>query len=900
MEKLKIIFLWILILIPVSIVFRNFFVLSNPLVWGDAPFFYPENLKELFNPPFSWDIRNNNFGASQNSILWLFLPTYLMGLLNHLFNLNHDMSIRIIFYFPFLIFSLIGNLLLLKKMGLSDLAKTFGTLFYLLNSYILVVIDGGQIGIALSYGLFPWAFYTLLNFIDKNALKRFLVTTLAHFLIFNTDLRIALILVFFETAWLTLFNFSNLKKNIFQIFFVYLITILLSGFWVLPFINNMNTGDVVGPALTETSFIKLNNSFYLFQPHFPNNDFGNLNKTPIYYLFFPFIFFLSIILCKKKKLSFGLTFLYLFFVFLAKGNNLPFGEIYKFFIENILFGSAFRDSSKFYIPSILIGSLLIGFTVDSIKEKFRRFKFAWLGLIYIFLIISIYPAFLGSLNGVLGKPQDKEQFSEIYNLINKKNDFRTLWFGEKPSLGFADWKHPSLAANLLYKEHPFASMIDGEYDLYYFLHNKNISNWYELLGIKYIFYSPNLREKSLTLKEKSERVIFENFVSNIPQLDKVTLPVSFPVYQTKNPSPKIFAQEKILIVTGGDEIYERLFKLDNFSLEKNAIVFLESCKFDPEAIFTLKPDSFGLITAQEKTDLYLSFFCKYFIPVTNSKVKEWAVNDNSKYLNWKSQLLERRVKNYDYDFDKGFAYSTKTGEKLKFDLKVSEDQNYYLPIRYLTASQSSGLRVSFSGDERTLRNKNFNKLEWELVGPFRLKKGNYKLEFTNLGGLTVINTFGLIPQSLFENKREEIDEKFKNINVFYGKDYDNSLNKFLNSDVSSALYWQKNPVKYQVKIPSGANWLIFSERFDNNWKLQSYSYKKDPLPFYSIMNGYYIGDIPYGYLDTIYYQAQESVNWGIYISVFTIFLVCFALLLHIILKGKLYGSFKKYFRNLKD
>lgn len=899
MERLKIFFLWILTIVPVLIVFRNFFDFSNSLVWGDAPFFYPENLKELFNPPFSWDIRNNNFGGSQTSILWLYVPTFLMGVLNQLFNLNHEISIRAIFYFPLLIFSLTGNLVFFKKLGLSDLAKTFGILFYLLNSYILVVIDGGQIGIALSYGLFPWVFYTLLNFIDRKSLSRYLITTGAHFLIFNTDLRVALILILFEILWVSIFNFQNLKRNIFQILTMYLIVILLSSFWVVPFISNMY-GDIVGPSLTKTSFIKLINSFYLFQPHFPNNDFGNLNKTPIYYIFFPFIFFLGIILGGKKKLILLLSILYLLFVFLAKGGNPPFGEVYKFFTGHILFGSAFRDSSKFYIPSILIGSLLICFSVDLIKEKFQRFKFLWIGLVYIFLILSINPAFLGKLNGVLGKPQEKYQFDEIHNLINEEKDFRTLWFGEKPSLGFADWKHPSLAANLLYKEHPFASMIDGEYDLYYFLHNKDISKWYELLGIKYIFYPPNLREKSLTLKEKSERVFFENFISNIPELDKVNLPVSFPVYQTKNPSPKIFAQEKILIVTGGDEIYERLFKLNNFSLKKNAVVFLESCKFDAEAIFALNPDSFGLITAQDKTDLYLSFFCKYFFPVTDSKVKEWAVNNTSQYLNWKAQLLERGVKNYDYDFDKGLAYSTNKGEKLKFDLKVNEDQNYYLPIRYLTASQSSGLRVNFSGDERTLRNKNFNKLEWELAGPFRLKKGNYKLELTNLGGLTVVNTFGLIPQSLFEDKREEIDEKFKNINVFYGKDYDNNLNKFLNSNVSSALYWQENPVKYQVKIPSGANWLIFSERFDSNWKLQSYSYKKDPLPFYSIINGYYIGDIPYGYLDTIYYQAQGSVSWGLYLSVLTFFLVCFASSLHIILKGKLYGSYKKYFRNIKD
>ncbi len=42
-----------LILLPVIIVFRNFF-LSGALAWGDAPHFFPGEMGELVGEPLAW------------------------------------------------------------------------------------------------------------------------------------------------------------------------------------------------------------------------------------------------------------------------------------------------------------------------------------------------------------------------------------------------------------------------------------------------------------------------------------------------------------------------------------------------------------------------------------------------------------------------------------------------------------------------------------------------------------------------------------------------------------------------------------------------------------------------------------------------------------------------------
>jgi hypothetical protein len=606
----------------------------------------------------------------------------------------------------------------------------------------------------------------------------------------------------------------------------------------------------------------------------------------------PFILFLSLL--QNNKRTTIIAFLFLLFVFFSKGSSPPLGEVYNFLVRKIPLAGAFRDSSKFYIPAILLGSILIASSVDFIKLKFKSSQKIWLTLICSFLLISIFPALIGNMSGALGTPPSKTDYNLARQLIKDGGEFRSLWFKEKPSLGFADWSHPPVSANSLFKERPFASMIDGDYDLFGFLHNKNISKWYELLGIKYIFYPPSEREKNLTSKEKLNRKLFEIFISKIPGLEKVNSQISFPVHQTNNPSSKFLAQKNVIFAVGGDQIYQKLFNTKNFKLQQTAVISLETCDFDPEIIFDFKRESYGLLAGEDKSDLYMSFFCDYFVPPDFSQTKEWAINNSNQYLNWKSQLLERGIRNYDYDFKQGLSYSSNPGEKLSFKFKTTPAQKYYLPIRYLTASGSSGIKVDFENSQIILKSKNPNKLEWQLIGPIELSQKNVNITLTNLGGLSVLNTLALIPETVFDKKRANIDEALKNTTLL-NENSPSQLENFLTESNLQVNFKQISPVEYEFSLPDQANWLVFSERFDKNWQLDNKFYSsKNPLPFYSMINGYYMSDSQQK-SGKLTYKPQENVKNGITISLATFSLICFVLILLIIMKGRRDDLFKKHY-----
>src|SRR3989344_2077800 len=329
MSKLtKVIFFLIFILIPYVLIYKVFFT-NLPISFGDAPYFYPENLKELFNLPILWDFRNANFGAPQAGILWLFLPTFLFGFLNHLFSFEHEILIRLIFLFPATILSLYGTYLFLSRISQDFLVKLLGSFFYGFNTYILMVLDGGQIGVGLAYGFFPLVSYLLLNFLNKPSQINFIKALICLFLIINIDLRVGLLSIAFSLIWFILENWGrNISKGIINRLLLLLFLIisvgLLCSFWLIPFL--LNNGEFPGGRFTEvlqnSNLISLLDSFYIYQPHFPLNDFGKVFPPPFYFGLIPFLLIIPYLL-KGKDLKFLIFFLIL--VFLSKGTNTPFG-----------------------------------------------------------------------------------------------------------------------------------------------------------------------------------------------------------------------------------------------------------------------------------------------------------------------------------------------------------------------------------------------------------------------------------------------------------------------------------------------------------------------------------------------------------------------------------------------
>ena len=880
MKNQNIYILLILTILPFIFVFRAFFT-NSPLVWGDAPYFYPENLKELLNKPYVWDFRNDNFGAPQYLVLWLYLPTYFFGFLNNLFSLNSETLIRLIFYFPAVVLSLVGSYFFIRQFVDDKKIPLLGSILYTFNTYFLLIIDGGQIGVALAYGVFPFVLIAFKNLIFKFSFKNFIASTFAFGILTNIDLRVALLSLFL--IFVVKFFDSLISKNfksLFRITYLFPVVapiILLDAFWLLPLLTNIN-GTEVNQQTNGQSLITIYDGLFLFSPHFPKNEFGQIASIPYYFGLVPLLVFGSL-LFRKSREGLSLSFSALFFIFLVKGGSDPFGQVYLFLTSHIPFGFAFRDATKFFIPLMLLSSTLLSLTVNTVFTKLGKRKILstpFYLFVYVYILLLIWPAFFGKLTGVLsGKPFD-ENYKIVYHFLqNDKPFFRTLWFPERPPLAFSMVGKEALSANVLYKELPFASMIEGEYDLFYFLHDEMLADWFKLLGIKYVFFPESERKKTWTYQEIKDRKFFLEFVDSRPNFKKLDLKIDFPGYLVSDPKPKIFGQEKAVFVVGDTSIYAFLKEnINDFDLSKTGFLFLEDGILNPYDLEKVSQDSGTLVLKdREKEDVVMSFLQSDFLGDESITQSQWGYFSPGEYLKGKYQLLKNGIDTNDLLYSRGFHFSTIKNEKIQFTFNVKDRDKYYIGIRSVSVSESAGIKVKVGGEEKIVKNERF---KWDTVGPFDLQKGEYIVEIENLGGFNSVNVLAVYSE-VEKNKgylnTGRLQDKFGSLDVGKKDDLD-KLNKQLSQLQQTELaYKRKDSTEYTISLPEKPSWIVFSDHYDPNWELGvSKSY-----PLYSMINGFYVK--PAGQKEVILrFKSQDSVDLGLKISV-TSLVVFIALIL---------------------
>ncbi len=812
-----------IIFISIYFVFRKLF-LPGPVVWGDAPYFFPEGLRELISFPMSWTTRGVTLGGV-NNFLWLYPIMLLYGSLNKL-GLNNDLIIRLLFYFPGLILGTIGSIWFARKNKLGLVGQLFTALVYLINTYFILLIDGGQVGVVLAYGMFP------LTLVLQN--ENFLIALGSVFILTVVDFRVAIICLLTS---LLIYGIKNLKRS----FLLILTLIGLSSYWWIPILrlstNNLST-DV--SRLQLTSFL---NPLLLFQPLWPGNEFGRVLPPPFYFIGIPFLIFGSLFLVKKYKRTLKFLLVFLFFAFLIKGETPPLGFIYSFLVNKIPYGSLFRDSTKFFIPLLLIAGVLIGKTIETL-----RFKLFYV-IIYAYLILLALPAILGNLNGVLGKSIDLTTFKNIQKLEESQSGFlRSAWFIEKNPFAYNTHEKQALDAKDLADFRPIASMNTGDGDRFNFINNNSFTDWFKLLGIKYLMFSGNPRKLTPDEAEQKDWNRLLNLVETNKDLKKVDIETDFPIYQLANIKPNIFVVDKTYFVVGGDDIYEKQRKANpNFSVGNQGFVFLEDGKLDPASFEGVASSSAKFIfNDKNENDLTPFYLQKFFVPPGESAKSDWAIRSSNDFLRWKFELLQNKIDTHEFDYGKGIAFSSVSGEKISFSVKASEPGDYYLLIRSMQSTSSRNLKLTFNNVSSDLVRKRDNSFEWFINGPINLQKGNYNLILLNISGFSVLNTVALVPTNEFMKAKSESAPLL----TLFGSVDANSvipIGKWQNYDPNNI-------------IPN--SWVIFTDRFDKNWE--------GSFPMYSMINGFYTGT---GAKFKIFYKGEEYVRVGIYFSAVTLILI---------------------------
>lgn len=796
------------LLIPALFVYRAI-ILPGSLAFGDAPYFYPEALNIFLQKPFAWWNIGNGLGEV-NLLVWISPLMYLYSLI----------GVRLTFYIPAIVLSFVTPIIFSRYFKFSKTVGFFSSLIYGLNTYLILLIDGGQVGVALAYSVFPFVLLNLYKLTKKFSYGNTLKVLISSFLLILMDPRIAII------TFLTIIFWK--PKKIINLLLIGIALIPLNMFWILPLFKN--GGGNLNLEVSSLGLTSLINSLMLYQPHWPNNIYGQITYPPFYFVIIP-IFIFSVFLFKKvRKIKTLKTFalLFLLFAFFAKGETPPFGFIYKFIVDKIPFGSTLRDSSKFFTPLMLFGGILIGFTIDRFKIKYIKV------ISYLVLLFLILPALLGKLNFVLSNRVQSDDYQKIYqNLRNDSTDFKTLWFPEKPTLGYSSQSKPAVGAKSLVSLRPIASLNVGSSDVFNFLNQEKSDDWLKVLGVKYLFFPGDTRKLKSSEEEHNEWQRLLVNISENESFKKADWSIDIPIFEVINPKEKSFVVNKMLAVVGGEDVYVK----ENINPLTTGTIFLEDGKVDVNDLLKLDNNSIELIYNQkDKTDLRFSFLKDNFLDQSMIDKTSWAKYSQDDYLLWKYQLLIRGIDIKEQDYLKGILLSTQNNEYVIYNIDIKNQGKYIVGVRGM-GDENNKLLVQTNSLEKEFIQKK-NSFGWQYM-EVNLEKGKHKLELTNKNGLQVVNTVAVIPideWNLSEQKTKEFEEKFVNKNK---------------TNVS--------------------DWLIYSENYHPQLQLDCGGLKIVSIPVYSMINGYLINNCPDS--KDPYFVGQKYVDLGIKIS-----LVSFAII----------------------
>lgn len=483
MKKYKLLF-YLLVAVFVAFIFRSWF-LPFPLSTGDWSYKFPQTIREFNLYPYAWSGGFGN-GLGGNDIFLLALNTYFFATTSLLFNYLHIPWViieKVLWYWPYLVVSILGSLLLFRKFIIKDdIFALLSSLIFSVNTYPLMIMGGGQVGVGMGYAILPLVFWSFLKVLENplsknNYLKDSVLAGLIFSLQLLFDLRLAYVSVVFIGFYYLFYLYSHellklLKKTFVPFVIVPAVTtVFLHFFWIFPFVlYGQNPLSKLGEAFSGTgiisflSFAKFENTISLLHPNWPENLFGKAYFMRPEFLIIPALAFSSLIFISKRndksREIIFLAFLGLVGAFLAKGSNDPFGTVYVWAFEKIPGFMMFRDSTKWYGMIALSYSLLIPYLIykvsriPTIKKKIPNIKYL---LVIIFVLlwgIILRQSFTGGLEGTFLSKSEPKEYMELASFLSSQNKFyRTLWVPSFHQYTYYSDSHPAVSGADYYNTH---------------------------------------------------------------------------------------------------------------------------------------------------------------------------------------------------------------------------------------------------------------------------------------------------------------------------------------------------------------------------------------------------------------------------------------------------------------
>lgn len=905
-----------LVLIFISLIVYSSFLFPGPRVANDFPDLSEEVVKKNYDIPRIWKGEYNGFGSYAVSTMWSWPVDFLYA-----FGANAGFSFSVLYrflgIFTFLILGFYSISKLLSLYEISRNGKFVASLFYLINTYILLVIDGGQYRIALAYAFLPLAFFSIIDSFGKPFYKKIiaaiLVTLLGYFdirfvyILFLLTFIYVLTSIFFSSFRNLLFLFSEWTKIFAAIFIVF---VSINSYWILPALLVKPPSLPVGydrvSEIEALSFANLTHSLFVISPHWYKNSFGEIASINPIFAIVPMLVFLSPVLFRGNK-NIAFWFLAaLVFVFLVKGNLKPFGFFYEWLFTNIPGFSMFRDPTKFFFLVCLSFSVLIGFAITGLEEKYKlhlkikKIKMPIFSTLFVFIwFILMYPSYTGLMTGTLSTPVYLNEFSKIKeHLLSDQNFGRVLYIPQRPPLGYATLEHPAISAYNLLTIRPFATGVVGTYEKLNFLRDSSyVDQFLEIAGIKYVVYPfYDTRKKEISDDERKYYFTFLSQLQNSNWFNHLIqdYPVAF--LQTKKSKDLIYLANETIAIIGSDKIYEEIDLLD-IDISKNPLLFIEEF---PNLNVYLQNGTIKKAILYDKNllDFHLSFVStdRYIFPSNSldfspsSKVSWWK-RESIDFLWWRYFLQDKySIDNIDFDYGGGWAVAEGETELDLYDKSIKDKGILYArvllsdkggKISFLQGNREIGfietkidnppkIVRTIKGYEEEDKHFSFNgsNFLWFKVGELIADE---KVSIKTSGDINVINSLVVLDR----DELSKIEYFSKGIQIIKWSDMNDSAKKNLflqKSKKNGNLSYEKiNSTEYLIKVDGldGKGTVVFTNSYDGLWLLNA----SQSFPVYSFANGFSISSS--GSYRLAYYP-QKFVNFGFYL---TRFFAVFAMIL---------------------
>ncbi len=886
--------IYLLFLAVLIFVFSNL-LLFSPRGANDFPYIFSEQLKTGFSLPLTWITKySDGLGAVNTPILWSFPIDFIYGMLSWL---GFDFAVLelVVGILPILVVGLFSINAFLKHFEFSLKARLVATLFFLTNTYVLSLIDGGQLQIALAYSLFPLVFLKSIQSISESFKSKLVASLLIVGLGF-CDIRFVVILAILLLVYF-IFNLTrNFKDQAYLWKWIYFgviagIVILLANFyWILPLIAHevafLPATYLRASQVGFLSFANLGQAFFVQQPHWYRNIFGL--TTPLLPAFagIPLIAYLAIFIKRRDLNVVFWVIISLMGVFLVKGENAPLTQVYPWLFSHIPGWVLFRDPTKFYVLICLADAFLIAVTLDWIVKYFKRFL--WLStilisLIVVYFVLLIYPVYTGKMTGMLNTPVWREQYTKLADILRRDASYsQVLWLPTKSPLGYSSPTHPSLEGLTIYQKRPFLIGVVGSYELFNFIRESNfVSQLMDISSVGYIAYPP-LDPRRIDQRDQYSPDLYKYYnqfldqLSQLPWLSRVT-DSPIPLFKTKHNQPKIFVAQNLWWVIGSDDIYEQASQ--SGTLKNNALVFGQQNPQVGERLTDFRNAKVVLHQTHE-LDLAASLIDQKELLFPASKLAfdpdstGWWKRESSDLLNWRD-FLQTKYQLDNLDFDLGGGFAVAEGSK---QLNVGTGRDYkgsLLLARVMESTRSGQLTFSQKGEQigtATTKNERPDLVTIKMTGYGRIPDKistfekthfywkeigvltqNSPITIESMGDINVVNSLAVVPQDIWKVKKQFVAALSKEGRIV---PFEPS-----NEDLSAVSFQEINPAKFKVNISGLTHpvMLILAQNYDSGWVIG----KTSSLPIYSLLNGYKIeGDGEF----ILEYYPQRFVVPGLVVS----------------------------------